>query len=194
MYNKHVSLWRHKRPKKYYDECIKMFGEPTFVSNVPHGYALWRRPSQDIFVEHLLIDENVKHDIPKPHYDYFYSRIRCVVPKHKVCDVLKISGSIMYDGLKKELTARCGGIGANCSTLLLGLLVAMDCVSIDDVERHSLYPAMIRGEIIKHEEMNKEIRDLLNENYKKYKHEYKQPFSSFTLHYGGRSLNEHWRD
>ena len=35
-----VSNWQYPRPKYYYKECVKMFGKPTFVANVRHGYAL----------------------------------------------------------------------------------------------------------------------------------------------------------
>ena len=99
-----VSNWQYPRPKYYYKECVKMFGKPTFVANVRHGYALWK--TKGLFSEHLLIDEDVKHCVPRPHHDYFYSSVKFFLPKDKVCDVLKISGSINYDGLKKELTAR----------------------------------------------------------------------------------------
>jgi len=188
-----VSKWYYERPKNYYEECKKMFGCPLFVSNVKGGYALWKCSEGDLFKEHLLIDEDVLHKYPKLHHDYFYSRIECVIPKDKVCDVLKISGSILYDGLKKELTARCGGINANYATLYLGLLVAQDYISIDDVSREDMYGKMIRGEIISHKQMKKELEMLKKENHKKYRKELKQTYSSFTQR-GGRDLNQHWRD
>ena len=94
-----ISNWRNERPKSYYPECIKMFGKPTFVANVKDGYALWK--TRGLFSQHLLIDEEVKHCVPRVHYDYFYSSVKFFIPKDKVCDVLKISGSLNYDGLKK---------------------------------------------------------------------------------------------
>lgn len=161
-----VSNWGHKRPKAYFSRCVELFGEPTFVVNKKHGYALWKK--RGLFTQHLLIDEDVKHCVPRPHHDYFYSSVRFFVPKDKVCDVLKISGSLNYDGLKKELTARCGGIGANYATIYLGMLVANGKLSIKDVKKNDMYPRMIRGEIVPHKEMAKLMMKLKRANNKKY--------------------------
>ena len=173
-----VSNWHHRRPKKYFARCIELFGEPTFVANVRHGYALWK--TKGLFTQHLLIDEDVKHCVPRPHHDYFYSSVKFYIPPKKVCDVLKISGSINYDGLKKELTARCGGIGANYATLYLGMLVASGKLSLSDVKSKDMYPRMIRGEIIPHKAMAKKMMQLKRENNKKYKKELGLEFATYA--------------
>jgi hypothetical protein len=161
-----VDNWHHSRPKKYFPRCVELFGEPTFAANVRHGYALWK--TKGLFTQHLLIDEDVKHCVPRPHHDYFYSSVKFFVPPNKVCDVLKISGSLNYDGLKKELTARCGGIGANYATIYLGMLVASGKLSLSQVKSKDMYPRMIRGEILPHKEMAKKMMELKRENKKKY--------------------------
>ena len=74
-----VSNWYHSRPKNYYKSCIKMFGKPTFVANVRHGYALWK--TKGLFTHHLLIDEDVKHCVPRIHHDYFYSSVKVFCSK-----------------------------------------------------------------------------------------------------------------
>ena len=176
-----VSNWYHKRPISYYPKCIELFGKPIFTANVRHGYALWKKKS-GLFTQHLLIDEDVKHCVPRPHHDYFYSSIKFFVPKNKICDVLKISGSINYDGLKKELTARCGGIGANYATLYLGMLVASGLITIKKVKMNDLYPKMIRGEIMDHKEMAKKMKKLKSENKKKYSKELKLEYSTFSFY------------
>lgn len=161
-----VSNWHHSRPKKYFPRCIELFGNPTFAANVRHGYALWK--TKGLFTQHLLIDEDVKHCVPRPHHDYFYSSVKYFIPKNKVCDVLKISGSLNYDGLKKELTARCGGIGANYATIYLGMLVASGKMSIDKVKSKDMYARMIRGEIIPHKEMAKKMMALKRLNNRQF--------------------------
>ena len=173
-----VSNWHHSRPKKYFKRCVELFGEPTFVANVRHGYAVWK--TKGLFTQHILIDENVKHCVPRPHFDYFYSSVKFFIPKDKVCDVLKISGSINYDGLKKELTARCGGIGANYATLYLGMLVASDKLSLSDVKSKDMYPRMIRGEILPHKKMAKKMMQLKRENNKKYKKQLGLEFATYA--------------
>ena len=173
-----VSNWYHSRPKNYYKSCIKMFGKPTFVANVRHGYALWK--TKGLFTHHLLIDEDVKHCVPRIHHDYFYSSVKFFVPKDKLCDVLKISGSINYDGLKKELTARCGGIGANYATLYLGMLVASGKLSLAQVKKDDMYPKMIRGEIIPHDKLKKIMYKLKVKNNKRYKKQLAAEFADYA--------------
>ena len=173
-----VSNWYHSRPKSYYPRCIELFGKPTFVANVRRGYALWK--TKGLFTHHLLIDEDVKHCVPRPHHDYFYSSVKFYVPPNKLCDVLKISGSLNYDGLKKELTARCGGIGANYATIYLGMLVASGKLSITQVKAKDMYPRMIRGEIMPHKEMAKKMMALKRENNKKYAKELGLEYATYA--------------
>lgn len=173
-----VSNWHHERPKHYYKECVRMFGKPTFVANVRHGQALWK--TRGLFTQHLLIDEDVKHCVPRPHHDYFYSSVRFFVPKDKIAQVLKISGSINYDGLKKELTARCGAIGANYATLYLGMLVASGKLTISEVKKNDMYPRMINGEILPYNKMAKEMMKLKRANNKKYAKELQNDFATYA--------------
>jgi hypothetical protein len=173
-----VSNWHHSRPKNYFPRCIELFGNPTFVANVRHGYALWK--TKGLFTQHLLIDEDVKHCVPRPHHDYFYSSVKFFVPANKVCDVLKISGSLNYDGLKKELTARCGGIGANYATIYLGMLVASNKLSLSQVKSKDMYPRMIRGEIMSHKEMARKMMALKRENNSKYAKELKMEYAPYA--------------
>ena len=175
----YVSNWYHMRPKEYYPKCIELFGKPTFVANVRNGQALWK--TKGLFTQHLLVDEDILHCVPKVHHDYFYSSVRFFVPKEKVCDVLKISGSLLYDGLKKELTARCGGIGANYATIYLGMLVASGKMSIGDAKTKDMYPRMIKGEIMSHKDMAKKMMKLKRENNKRYKKELKYNFATYAF-------------
>lgn len=170
--------WKHKRPVDYYKKCVEIFGEPTAISTKVNGFALWK--TKGLFSEHLLRDEDVKHCVPRPHHDYFYSSVKFFVPKDKLLDVLRISGSINYDGLKKLLTARCGGIGANYATLYLGMCVANNKLTIDEVKSNDMYPKMIRGELIPHNELHKIMYKMKKENNKKYKKELENEFATYA--------------
>jgi len=174
-----VQNWYYKRPKQYYIECVKMFGEPTAKSNKKHGFALWK--TRGLFNEHILRDEDVLHCVPRPHHDYFYSSIKFFIPKNKVDDVMKITGSINYDGLKKMLTARCGGIGANYATLYLGMLVASGKLTIDEVKSNDLYPKLIRGEKLTYAEMKSKMYKMKLANRKKYSKELKLQFAPYAF-------------
>lgn len=174
-----VSKWYHKRPKSYYPKCVEMFGEPTSISNTKHGFAFWK--TRGLFDEHILRDEDVKHCVPRNHHDYFYSSIKFFIPEDKVFDVLKISGSINYDGLKNLITARCGGIGANYATLYLGMMVAMGNMTIKEVQSGDLYPKHISGEMKTYNEMKKEMMAMKRANHKKFKKELKQDFAPYAF-------------
>lgn len=138
---------------------------------------MWK--TTGLFTKHLLIDENVKHCVPRNHNDYFYSSVKFYVPKNKVCDILKISGSLTYDGLKKELTARCRGIGSNYATIYLAMLVAHGKMSINRVKKDDMYPRM--GEIMPHNQMAKKMMKLKRINNKKYNKELKLTYSTYSF-------------
>lgn len=171
--------WKHSRPKNYYEECIKMFGKPTALSTDKYGFAFWK--TKGLFEEHLLRDEDVKHCVPAPHHDFFYSSVKFFVPSEKVWDVLQISGSLSYDGLKKTLTARCGGIGANYATIFLAMLVASNQMSIQDVKKQKIYSKLIREEIMKYDEMKKFMIQMKRINHKKFKKQLKYEFAPYAF-------------
>jgi hypothetical protein len=171
--------WKHQRPMDYFSKCIEMFGNPTALAPQKDGFAIWK--TRGLFQEHILRDEDVKHCVPAPHHDFFYSSVKFFVPPNRVWDVLKISGSLSYDGLKKTLTARCGGIGANIATIYLAMLVANDLLKISDVKKDNLYPKLIKAEIMTHNEMRKEMMKMKKKNHKKYQKELKLDFAPYAF-------------
>jgi hypothetical protein len=175
-----LSKWKHTLPKKYYIECVKMFGKPNAISNTEGGMCIWYDQG-DLFSEHILRDEQVEHCVPRPHQDYFYSSILFYVPSDKLLDVLKISGSLNYDGLKKLLTARCGGINANYATLYLAMQVANGDLSISQVKSDDMYSKMIRGEIMPHSEMAQIMIDMKRTNNKMYMDEIGYDYATYAF-------------
>lgn len=164
---KELSRWIHHRPIETYPSLRSQLGTPKWIANHPHGMVYWkpRGGLSTIFDEHILRDEDVPHCVPAKHHDYFYSSIQYYIPKSRRLDVLQISGSIAYDGLKKMLTARCASLQANIATLYLGMCVASGRMSIVEVKRGELYRKHIRGEAKSHEEMRREMLDLKRENH-----------------------------
>lgn len=171
-----VSKWKHEKPKKYYKVAVKLFGKPSFTANVPNGMAYWKTKGNNVFSEHLLRDESIKHCVPANHIDYFYSSVKFYVPPDMIKRVLSISGSINYDGLKKLLTARCAGIGANIATLYLAMLLVSGKKSIQDIKRKGLYASYIREEPMSYAQMKKDMVVMKAKNNKKYKKELEAPF------------------
>jgi hypothetical protein len=164
-----VTKWINTRPKRFFPKAIKLFGKPTFISNVPNGMAYWKKSGNSLFSEHYIKDQEISHCVPAKHHDYFYSSIKCYVPPNKRLDVLSISGSINYDGLTKLLTARCASLEANIATLYLGMCVANNKMDIKEVKKKGLYGKYIRGEMEPHAALRKEMMEMKRVNNRKYK-------------------------
>ena len=71
-----VNKWNNERPKKFFPKACKLFGNPTFVANVPNGMAYWKKTGNTLFNEHYIKDEEIAHCVPAKHHDYFYSSIK----------------------------------------------------------------------------------------------------------------------
>jgi len=113
-----LSKWRFAAPKEEYSRLIKKYGLPNYINNEADGVAVWRDNNDNIkpHKKIMLKDEYVAHSKPQQHYDYLYSVIKIYIPPDRLVDVIKVSGSITYDPLKKYLRARCANIEANFAT------------------------------------------------------------------------------
>lgn len=171
--------WIHKKPKLFYPKAVKLLGQPLYTVNKPYGVALWK--GNNLFSHHLIMDEEVAHCQPARHTDFFYSFVKFYVPPQHRENVLSISGSIAYDGLKKELRARCASLEANIATLFLGMNVAMDMMNIKDVKQQGLYGAYIRGEKEDHITLYKKMVEMKKLNKKKYSKELKLKYDPLAF-------------
>jgi len=105
--------WEHDDAKEYAIKLIKKFGEPDEVTE---NMLLWNNiesPFQTTYIK----DESIPHEFPASHRDYVYSTMEIDVPADMLDTLGHVTGSIIYDGLKKEVTARCGDLYANAATL-----------------------------------------------------------------------------
>lgn len=104
--------FKHRDAAKYGEHMLKVFGEPESIGT---GMLYWKKLDgmQDV----TLIDESVPHDFPTTHRDYVYSSWKLKVPEHLYSVFAHVTGSIIIDGLRELVTARCGGLLANAITL-----------------------------------------------------------------------------
>lgn len=156
--------WKHDRPKQYLPKLCKMLGRPDVFCKQPYGVAIWRGRGNALFKEHILRDEDVRHCKPKPHHDFFYSAVTFYVPPSKRLQIMKLSGSVQYDGLKKMLIARCGSIEANIATLYLVMAIASNHMSIDRIKKQHLYAQHIQGKAMSYDAMKKEMNRMKRRN------------------------------
>lgn len=114
--------WKNREAADMAIKLVKEFGNPTGImpgliswSNIPYYDQVW------------IHDEAIQHSFPKPHKDFIYSAIKIpewapeggksTVDPELVKTFASITGSIIIDGLKGEVVARCGMLIKNAVTL-----------------------------------------------------------------------------
>jgi hypothetical protein len=129
-----VSNWKNKKAQEYASVLTEKYGEPkvkgskmllwedvTLIDEEKYQYKV--KEVDKIYI----IDESIKHSFPADHIDYCYSTLK--IPQIQAKDgkstinpdlvgkFAGVTGSIIIDGLKGEVTARCGDLVANDVTL-----------------------------------------------------------------------------
>jgi hypothetical protein len=108
-----TAKWENDPPAEYTQKLTRFFGSPRVLSE--EGYAEWINIAG--FKRVYVRDEYVLHDFPENHHDFVYSTRELAVPAELYSDFGKVTGSIIIDGLKNEVTARCADIVANAITI-----------------------------------------------------------------------------
>ena len=128
-------VFQNQDADKYLTELTELLGEPTYQSDKEHGwydvtlpetYGKYKMLTTKVNKVYI-VDESVKHSFPADHRDYAYTTYS--VPewqqdkgKHNIdTELFKqfagVTGSIIIDGLKGTVTARCGDLVANDITI-----------------------------------------------------------------------------
>ena len=105
--------FKNSVPQEYAEKLTRLLGRPTIIGEKVIGWE--NVPSPYIRIE--VRDEYIFHDFPAKHHDFVYSYVKMNIEVSVACRLLKVSGSILIDLLKKEVGARCGGLTANDVTL-----------------------------------------------------------------------------
>lgn len=95
-------------------EMIEQHGPPDEITRkrlIWEDAGPWKRTE--------IVNESIPHNFPKPHHDFLYQTVDYNVPEDKVEDVIRMSGSILIDRVKGEVTARCDDESANFLTMNL---------------------------------------------------------------------------
>jgi len=129
-----VSNWKQEMAQKYASFLIEKYGEPKVKGK---RMLLWEdvklidEKNYQYQVKKIdklyIIDEHIEHSFPADHIDYCYSTLkipqiqakegRSTINPELVGKFAGVTGSIIVDGLKGEVTARCGDTVANDVTL-----------------------------------------------------------------------------
>lgn len=95
-------------------ELIERYGEPEEITAnrlIWHNNGQWKRTE--------IVNEQVSHNFPKPHNDFLYQTVEFPVPEEKAGEIIQMSGSLLIDRVKGEVTARCDSEKANMLSLNL---------------------------------------------------------------------------
>ena len=129
-----VSNWKNEKAQSYASVLIEKYNEPkvkgekmllwedvTLIDEEKYKYKIKKIDKM------YIIDESIPHSFPADHIDYCYSTLK--IPQIQAKDGVStikpelvgkfagVTGSIIVDGLKGEVTARCGDLVANDVTL-----------------------------------------------------------------------------
>lgn len=129
-------------PAQRYRDIVAEFGQPTTIDRRPGGQAVWTRrdiPPSKPYDRVVLIDEQIPHKTPKPHVDFLYVSLDYEVPEDLIPDVLRLSESVYYDRLKKQIWARCHFMGATVATLCLAVKIASRELTLAEIMDQDLY-------------------------------------------------------
>lgn len=152
--------WEYKQPMQVYENIVERFGLPDVLAPQRGGIAIWHYVSGQydplyksitVFDRHELRDELVAHACPAQHNDFLYSYIKIPIRPEQLEDVIKLSGSVNYDMLKKELFARCANTCANVMTLFLATEIICSHINpqnhfnIQKIHDESLYGKHIKS-------------------------------------------------
>jgi len=108
--------WKYEDAKGYAEKLIDEYGQPDEVTETMLKWNKLGSFGKDER-ETYIIDESIPHAFPKPHKDYVYTVMNIKIPSDMLDTLGHVTGSIIYDGLKEEVTARCGSLYANAATM-----------------------------------------------------------------------------
>jgi hypothetical protein len=122
---------------------VAEFGSPDLIDTSAGGGAVWfkktLRARGKKYEQLMILDEAIPHANPSPHADFLYTQVRLAVPPELLRDVLGLSKSVQYDPLKKVLTARCHFSGANKATMYLAVKIALNILTLKEIQDTDFY-------------------------------------------------------
>lgn len=135
-----TTAWLNRSASDYLQILAIKYGQPSAVDPSGGGLAIWKwdKLANGCLTRIELRDEAVLHRQPVNHFDYVYAFVPYSVPSGRLDDIERLSGTIMYDSMKKELSARCGTIEAAIATLALATQILEGTISLNYAHANNL--------------------------------------------------------
>ena len=154
--HKLVSNWKNKKAQDYASVLIEKYGAPDVKGSKMLLWENLKLINEENYTYKVkkvdkvyILDESIKHSFPADHIDYCYSVLKISEIQAKggestinpklVGDFAGVTGSIIVDGLKGEVTARCGDLIANDVTLNF----VLDCINGNTIPSKKEYAKRI---------------------------------------------------
>lgn len=116
-----LKTFKHLAPRKLGAKLLQRFGAPDAITMNAKDYVTamqWDNIKDgQAKVCITLRDEFIKHTFPRPHHDFVYTTTTLKLSPEHASLLPFVTGSILVDLLKRQVTARCGGLKANSVTL-----------------------------------------------------------------------------
>jgi hypothetical protein len=124
-----IANWR-EQPRKIAQKLMEQYGVPDEVTSrrlIWHNNGAWKRSE--------VINEEIPHRFPEPHYDSLLQVIPYRVPPRAAADVLEFDGSVVVERTRGELAARCDDETANYLALNLVHEIINGTKTVDQARR-----------------------------------------------------------
>lgn len=135
--------WNNADAGLYLEHLEKTLGKPSVVDRKAGGMAVFKNVGCYSRIE--IKDESILNLAPIPHKEFVYSYINYEIPDKHVYDVIKLSGSISYDPIAKELRARGQNLEMNIATLALATQIGQGKISLHYAKENELLKAWIQN-------------------------------------------------
>ncbi len=161
--------WINKSAQARANQIVQSLGVPNSVDVKAKGMIVWRyvdpffrmanvytddqidsglKPT-DVYSKLVIKDEEIPHLVPVPHTDWFYAYMFIDIDDKRVSKVLKLTESVGYDTMSKELYARCHFMPANLTSLYLAKQIALGHKSLSHARQEYviLIPTLAKEEM-----------------------------------------------
>lgn len=158
--------WINKDAQDYMYVVMRRYGAPSAVDPTAGGIAIWKKDKlmNTPFDRIEVKDESIVQLFPMRHNAYVYVYVNYDVMPSKYVEVTSLSGSIVYDPMKKLLRSRCGTLESCVGVLALATQIGEGHISLNYAQANELIPQYILGS--QNPDQYNRLHDLLAYNLK----------------------------
>ena len=118
-------------PRQSAERLIQTYGSPDEVTS---SFLIWHEKASP-WKRTVLSRQQATHAFPSTHQDFVEQTIDYEVPVEAVEDLARYDRSVLVDGTRGELSARCGGTSLNFLAINLAVELIEGRRSVEDARR-----------------------------------------------------------